>query len=118
MLSTLLLAADELTTGELAQSSLPLFVGDVIGIDVVTPLILRLSVRWPDLVSAAALKVFPELLLYMLAVGGRLWLGFRPALVQIIAADVSISRPNVLAVAGAARGTPGCWLLTSRLPSC
>src|SRR5262245_1008565 len=45
LLSTLLLAADELTTGDLAQSSLPLFVGDIIGIAVVTPLILRLSVR-------------------------------------------------------------------------
>jgi two-component system, LuxR family, sensor kinase FixL len=70
LLSTLLLAADELTTGDLAQSSLPLFVGDIIGIAVVTPLILRLSVRWPDPVSGTALKVLPELMLYP-ARGGR-----------------------------------------------
>jgi two-component system, LuxR family, sensor kinase FixL len=72
LLSTLLLAADELTAGDLAQSSLPLFVGDIIGIAVVTPLVLRLSVRWPDLVSGTAVR--PEFMLYLFAVGGTLWL--------------------------------------------
>jgi two-component system, LuxR family, sensor kinase FixL len=74
LLSTLLLAADELTAGDLAQSSLPLFVGDIIGIAVVTPLVLRLSVRWPDLVSGTAVKMLPEFMLYLFAVGGTLWL--------------------------------------------
>ena len=49
LLSVLLLVAGELTTGDLVQASIPLFVGDVIGIAVVTPLVLRLSLRWPDL---------------------------------------------------------------------
>ena len=48
LLSVLLLVADELTTGDLVQASIPLLVGDVIGIAVVTPLVLRLSVRWPE----------------------------------------------------------------------
>jgi len=74
LLSGLLLAADELTAGDLAQSSLPLFVGDLIGIAVMTPLVLRLSLRWPDLRSGVLLRVFPELLVYLLAVCGTLWL--------------------------------------------
>src|SRR5262245_11545407 len=40
---------------------------------------------------------------------GETALGFRPALVQIIAADVSMSLDNVLAVAGAAKGHT--WVL-------
>jgi two-component system, LuxR family, sensor kinase FixL len=74
LLSGLLLAADELTAGDLAQSSLPLFVGDSIGIAVMTPLVLRLSLRWPDLLSGALSKLFPELLVYLIAVCGTLWL--------------------------------------------
>ena len=74
LLTALLVAADELTIGDLAQSSLPLFVGDCIGIAVITPLVLRLSVRWPDLASGALVRVLPELILFGTAVGGTLWL--------------------------------------------
>ena len=74
LLSALLLAADELTTGDLTQSSLPLFVGDIMGIAVITPLVLRLSVRWPDLASRTLIEAFPELMLYVIVVGCTLWL--------------------------------------------
>ena len=77
LLSALLLAANELSAGDLAQSSLPLFVGDIIGIAVVTPLVLRLSLRWPDLLSDTSLKFFPELTLYTIAIACTLWLSVR-----------------------------------------
>ena len=51
LLSSLLLVADELKVGDLPKASIPLLVGDVIGIAVVTPLLLRLSLRWPDLTA-------------------------------------------------------------------
>jgi C4-dicarboxylate-specific signal transduction histidine kinase len=53
---------------------LPLFVGDIIGIAVVTPLVLRLSLRWPDVLAGTPVKILPELILYVFAVGGTLWL--------------------------------------------
>ena len=74
LLSALLLAADELTTGDLAQSSLPLFVGDIMGIAVITPLVLRLCLRWPDLASGPLLEALPELILYVIVVTATLWL--------------------------------------------
>jgi two-component system, LuxR family, sensor kinase FixL len=74
LLSALLLAADELTTGDLTQSSLPLFVGDIMGIAVITPLVLRLSVRWPDLASRTLIEAFPELMLFVIVVSCTLWL--------------------------------------------
>jgi signal transduction histidine kinase len=74
LLSALLLAADELTTGDLTQSSLPLFVGDIMGIAVITPLVLRLSLRWPDLASRTLIEAFPELMLYVIVIGCTLWL--------------------------------------------
>jgi len=77
LLSALLLTADELSVGDLAQSSLPLFVGDIIGIAVVTPLLLRLSLRWSDLLSDTSLKFFLEFTLYTLAVACTLWLSLR-----------------------------------------
>ena len=47
MLALLLLVTNDLNLGDLGKSAVPLFVGDVIGIAVVTPLLLRLSGRWP-----------------------------------------------------------------------
>jgi two-component system, LuxR family, sensor kinase FixL len=74
LLSALLLAADELTIGDLSQSSLPLFVGDIMGIAVITPLVLRLCLRWPDLASGPLLEALPELILYVIVVTATLWL--------------------------------------------
>jgi two-component system sensor kinase FixL len=74
LLSALLLAADELTTGDLAQSALPLFVGDIMGIAVITPLVLRLSLRWPDLASRSLIEIIPELMWYVIVVTCTLWL--------------------------------------------
>jgi signal transduction histidine kinase len=74
LLTVLLLAADELTFGDLVQSSFPLFVGDIIGIAVMTPLLLRLSLRRSDIAPKAILLLIPELILYLLVIGFTLWM--------------------------------------------
>jgi two-component system, LuxR family, sensor kinase FixL len=74
LVSLLLLAADELTIGDLTQSSFPLFVGDIIGIAVMTPLLLRLSLRRPDIAPKALLSLIPELILYLLVIALTLWM--------------------------------------------
>ena len=48
LLSLLLLAAGHLTIDDLMQSTLPLIVGDIIGIAVMTPLMLRMWLRRSD----------------------------------------------------------------------
>lgn len=72
LLSVLLSAVGGLTTADLINASVPLLVGDLIGIGVVTPLVLRLFVHWP------AVKVLPSLIaegaMYLLVIGVALWL--------------------------------------------
>ncbi|KAB2917788.1 MAG: hypothetical protein F9K29_09060 [Hyphomicrobiaceae bacterium] len=74
LLTVLLLAADELKVSDLAQSSLPLLVGDAIGIAVMTPLLLRASLRWHDITRKALAPFLPEIMLYVLATSFALWM--------------------------------------------
>jgi len=74
LVTGLLIATDELTIGDLGRSSLPLLVGDVIGIAVITPLVLRLYVRWQDVAAAALVRLLPEAALYLLTIGATLWM--------------------------------------------
>jgi signal transduction histidine kinase len=74
LLSVLLVTAGELTTGDLAQASIPLLVGDVIGIAVVTPLLLRLSVRWPDMAPRTLFSLIPELMFHLVVIGFTVWI--------------------------------------------
>jgi two-component system sensor kinase FixL len=74
LLTALLLGADELTIADLAQSSLPLFVGDVIGIAVMTPLLLRLSVRLQGVAPWRLATLIPEVVLHAAVIGLTLWL--------------------------------------------
>jgi signal transduction histidine kinase len=74
LLSLLLLATNELRIADLPQSSLPLLVGDAIGIAVVTPLVLRLSLRWTDITWQGLRQLVPEILLYTLVTGFALWM--------------------------------------------
>ena len=60
LLAGLLLSTDELDINDLSNSALPLFVGDVIGIAVVTPLMLRLSGRWRELSQAVSRPLVTE----------------------------------------------------------
>lgn len=74
LLAGLLLATNELDISDLDKSALPLFVGDVLGIAVVTPLLLRLSRRWRDLSQAASRPLVTEVILFLLATGFALWM--------------------------------------------
>jgi two-component system, LuxR family, sensor kinase FixL len=74
LLSILLLAADELSIGDLTQASLPLLVGDIIGVAVMTPLLLRLWVRWPDIAVRALGAHIPQVLLFLAVTGIILWM--------------------------------------------
>lgn len=74
LLTGLLLATSELDITDLSNSALPLFVGDVLGIAVVTPLLLRLSRRWRDLSQAISRPLVTEVILFLLATGFALWM--------------------------------------------
>jgi len=66
--------SEPLDPADFDEASIPLLVGDVIGIAVVTPLLLRLSLRWPDLTAKSMASLAPEGLLYLAAIGLILWL--------------------------------------------
>lgn len=72
-LSGLLLATGSLRAGDVMQSSLPLLVGDIIGIAVTTPLIMRLWARWDDMSMARLVPFLPEIGLHLLVIGVTLW---------------------------------------------
>ena len=74
LLTGLLLATSELDITDLSNSALPLFVGDVLGIAVVTPLLLRLSRRWRDWSQAISRPLVTEVILFLLATGFALWM--------------------------------------------
>jgi signal transduction histidine kinase len=74
MLALLLLVTNDLNAGDLGKSAVPLFVGDVIGIAVVTPLLLRLSGRWRELSHALSRSLVIEVALFVLATGFALWM--------------------------------------------
>ncbi len=74
LLAGLLLSTGELDINDLSNSALPLFVGDVIGIAVVTPLMLRLSGRWRELSQAVSRPLITEVILFLLATGFALWM--------------------------------------------
>ena len=74
LLSLLLLTAGELGTSDLSRSSLPLFVGDTIGVAVMAPLMLRLSLRWRDIAREDLVPLIPEIVLFVLATGLALWM--------------------------------------------
>ncbi|HZA01104.1 MAG TPA: MASE1 domain-containing protein, partial [Hyphomicrobiaceae bacterium] len=74
LLSALLVAAGELRASDLMHSATPLLVGDIIGIAVIAPLLLRLSLRWRDLAWDSIVRLMPELLLCVLVTSFALWM--------------------------------------------
>jgi two-component system sensor kinase FixL len=74
LLSGLLLANGQLERGDVVVASLPLLVGDVIGIAVMTPLLLRAIGRGREpLIDRARVRV-PEVLGYVVLIAGSLWI--------------------------------------------
>lgn len=74
LLSLLLLADRNIDAADLANSVLPMFVGDVIGIAVMTPLMLRLSNWRAALQRGLSATQVLELSLYGLIIATALWL--------------------------------------------
>jgi signal transduction histidine kinase len=74
LLGVLLLTDKEIRAGNVANSVIPLFVGDVIGIAVATPLVLRFFAKW-SWPSRAALPLYAaEVIAFALATGLALWM--------------------------------------------
>lgn len=74
ILALLLLAGGTLHSADLSNSVLPMFVGDVIGIAVMTPLMLRLPNWRAALARASSAPYLLEIWLYTLIIGVALWL--------------------------------------------
>jgi signal transduction histidine kinase len=73
LVSLLLVADAQLDLGDLPFAALPLLVGDLIGIAVVTPLTLRLVLHTPHLSVRALRALAPEIVLYVALVTLLLW---------------------------------------------
>ena len=73
LVSLLLVADAQLDVADLPSAALPLLVGDLIGIAVVTPLTLRLVLRTPHLPVRALRALAPEVALYVALVTLSLW---------------------------------------------
>lgn len=73
LLSAFLLAVGQFNIGDVAQVARPLVIGDLIGVAVVTPLVLRFSVR-ERLETRRLLSLAPESALYLCLIGAALWL--------------------------------------------
>ena len=74
LLAVLLITTGELELSDLGTAVLPLFVGDVIGIAVVTPLLLRLSGQWREIPHLLSRALVIEISLFLLATGLALWM--------------------------------------------
>jgi two-component system sensor kinase FixL len=65
LVTGLLLGNGEINVVDLSSASLPLFVGDLIGIAVVTPLVLRLAIRRRAFTLDSLVPLVPEAALYL-----------------------------------------------------
>ena len=78
LFGALLLADQEIGNDDLSKSVLPLFVGDIIGIAVVTPLLLRLSHLWQQLTHwwrrGPWLAALIEVAVFIVVTGFALWM--------------------------------------------
>jgi two-component system, LuxR family, sensor kinase FixL len=74
LLSALLITTGELTLADLTQSSVPLLVGDIIGIAVVTPLVFRLALHRTDVGPKMLVRLLPGISLLLLAIAAILWM--------------------------------------------
>jgi signal transduction histidine kinase len=74
LLSLVLVADHQLELADVMVATWPLLVGDVIGILVMTPLVLRLALRRPTGLVRAVLPVLPEAVVFVAAIALCLWL--------------------------------------------
>ena len=74
LLALLLLAVGRFQWLEIMQAAVPVFVGDIIGIAVVTPLLLRITAAWHDFERSRLVSLAPEIALFVGVIAGTLWL--------------------------------------------
>jgi len=73
VLTALLIAAGQIGTADILPASVPLLVGDMIGIAVISPLLLRFAFRRREFALERLLAVAPQAVLYVAVVGAALW---------------------------------------------
>jgi len=73
LLAMFLVAFGPLDMRDVVWASAPLLVGDIIGIAVMTPLVLRFVFRRREIVPRRLLSLAPEGILYVAMIGGALW---------------------------------------------
>src|SRR5262245_48875387 len=73
LLAVLLLAFGQLDVRDVVWASAPPLVGDIIGIAVMTPLLLRFVFRPRQIVPRELLSLAPEAVLYVAMIGAALW---------------------------------------------
>jgi len=73
LLTSLLIAAGQIGIGDVLLASMPLLVGDIIGIATISPLLLRFAFRWREIALGRLLSVAPEGVLYVVVTGAALW---------------------------------------------
>ena len=73
LLTVFLLAFRQLDMRDILQASAPLLVGDIIGIAVMTPLLLRFVFRRREIALGRLFALAPEGVLYVSVIGAALW---------------------------------------------
>src|SRR5215470_16492091 len=73
LLTVFLLAVGQLDVRDVVQVFSPLLIGDIIGIAVVTPLLLRLAFRQRSVTLRELLSIAPAGALYLVVIGTALW---------------------------------------------
>jgi two-component system, LuxR family, sensor kinase FixL len=73
LLMVFLLSVGQLDISDAVQVFVPLLIGDIIGIAVVTPLLLRFAFRKPKIAVRELLSNIPEGVLYLVVIGAALW---------------------------------------------
>lgn len=74
LLTLLFLSADALDLSDLTSASLPLLIGDLIGVAVMTPLVLRLALLWREKWWSWIVPLLPEIATFTIFTAAALWL--------------------------------------------
>lgn len=73
VVNPLLIAAGRIGTADILATSVPLLVGDILGIAALSPLVLRFAFRWRELAVGRLLSFAAESILYVIVIGAALW---------------------------------------------
>lgn len=74
LLTILFLSANALEVADLSNASLPLLIGDLIGVAVMTPLVLRLALLWREKWWSWIITLLPEIAAFGILIAVALWM--------------------------------------------